>query len=318
MANMMEMQRKCAHINWDKMKDIILSGYKKESDYCEKEERYSLPYFFLSTPSSLFLEVLKYMSEVLITRRGGGSGSSVGAIKHVMEVITTNKTWTVPANIASTSIDVRIFGGGGAGAGSGAGAGGGWMNNAILTLAAGTQVAIKIGAGGTGNDGKGKGNSGGTTTFGSYLSANGGEGSYGYRGVYRAGNGGNYCGGGGGFGGQGGDGAYCLYGANMVSNRLNNVQEVVGGGGGGYMSKGGRGYLHWSHASSSFGGGGGGGGYFADGGEGDTQCGGGGGSYGPGASGNKHVAGFGGGGAGKDRYNNGGQGICIIQYYAKG
>ena len=124
-------------------------------------------------------------------------------------------------------------------------------------------------------------------------------------------------GGGGGYGGEGGNPSheYCWY--NYVVNNkiyktssfwcyyniIYNSKIWYGGGGGGYGSRGGNGGLGAS---------GGGGGYGGNGGDGENYFGGGGGGYGDGASYSKD-AGFGGGGTAS---RPGGQGICIIQYYA--
>ena len=126
------------------------------------------------------------------------------------ELITSSRTWTVPNHAGD--VYVRIFGGGGGGSVTriydnpddvyyGAGGGGGWMNNAILTLEPGTNISITIGAGGVrGNTGGTKsGNAGGSTFFGSYLSANGGGGAN----MANGGNGGQA----GGYGAGGGGGA---------------------------------------------------------------------------------------------------------------
>ena len=139
------------------------------------------------------------MSEAIISRRGGkGNGSSggdsgPGNLQSV--VISTNNQWTVPNH--KGNISVRIFGGGGGGynrvsiAGFGCGGGSGWMNNGEFAIGNGSLIQITIGKGGTYI------NSGGTTSFGTYLSANGG--SPGYR------------------GGSGGAGGGCVFGSSMPS-----------------------------------------------------------------------------------------------------
>ena len=151
-------------------------------------------------------------------------------IKENVEVITptphtitisANQNWTVPNHYGA--IDVLIFGGGGGGSqvfglhgpsSFGCG-GGGWMNNRSLYLTNGSRVTITIGSGGS------LGASGGTSSFGTWLSAAGGSagsgsgnggsggsggaginGGRGYQfggggGIIRGGNGGPYGGGGG-------------------------------------------------------------------------------------------------------------------------
>ena len=106
------------------------------------------------------------MGEGLIVRRGGSSSSA----KLFTEVITDNRLYTVPSTIKNYNIRVRLFGGGGGGYSGGGGGGSGYMNYAVLELAPGSQVQINIGDGGR------QGATGGTSTFGGYLSAAGGIG----------------------------------------------------------------------------------------------------------------------------------------------
>ena len=88
------------------------------------------------------------------------------------EVITSNTNWVVP-NLANNTVSVRIFGGGGGG-GNNSGGGGGWMNNGDIVLNPGDSIPITIGTRGSGS--RYGGSAGGTTSFGSYLSASGGSG----------------------------------------------------------------------------------------------------------------------------------------------
>ena len=155
-------------------------------------------------------EVLKYMSEAIISRRGGkgngGNGSSTPNFVLTSKTFTSNTSWVVPNH--NGAISVRIFGGGGGGSyWSGGGGGGGWMNNGDLTLANGSSIPITIGAGGNGGSyGSGStGGAGGSSSFGIWLSANGGEG--GEFSQYGPGNGGDGgSGGGGGWNGYGWEG----------------------------------------------------------------------------------------------------------------
>ena len=77
----------------------------------------SLLNFFSSQHPPLKKEVLKYMSEVMISRRGGGKSEQeiLQNARFITEIITTNTDWTVPSNLIGNSIDVRIIGGGGTG-----------------------------------------------------------------------------------------------------------------------------------------------------------------------------------------------------------
>ena len=184
-------------------------------------------------------------------------------------IFTKSGSWTVPANV--TSVNVLLFGGGG-GAGSnahsegeerakGGGGGGGYMAKSTLTVTPKQSISITIGAGGA------VGQAGGTTSFGSLLSAQGGsagenarvDGTHGYGGK----------GGDGGSGGAGSIGTYLNYRVNCGAGG-NGAQ--FGGGAGSYEAKGGNG--------GTYGGGGGAGGSYSG-----TYSGGTGGQYG-GAGGN--------------------------------
>ena len=115
------------------------------------------------------------MSEAVIAKRYSKSSSSGGPGTEpshlVTEVIVENTNWTVPSGINGNKVSVRLFGGGGGG-GNGShngGGGGGWMNNADIVVEEGQVISIRIGKGGRYS------HSGGTTSFGTYLSASGGS-----------------------------------------------------------------------------------------------------------------------------------------------
>lgn len=149
------------------------------------------------------------------------------------ELITSNQTWTVPSGVSGNRIMVRIFGGGGNGF-KGAGGGGGYMNNGNITLSSGTAVKITIGS------------AGGTTSFGTYLSANGGgSGSY-----WRGGSGGS-----GGWGGDNGGDAFQFGGGAGGSSTYSG--EGYGGNGGTYGGGGGSSH-NYGGIGGTYGGGGGG------------------------------------------------------------
>ena len=151
----------------------------------------------------------------------------VGTRKKVAknEIFMSDSTFTVPDGI--TSVAVRIFGGGGAGyCFRGGGGGGGHMSYGVFEVTPGQQIPITIGIGG-----KSGGNSnmnGGTSSFGTYLSAAGGSGASSYIG----GSGGT--GGGGGGTGAGGSGSYGGGGGGSgQSGRNGGGGGTYGGGGGG-------------------------------------------------------------------------------------
>ena len=123
------------------------------------------------------------MGEALIVSRGSGSGdSSILNGRLQTQVFTKDGLFIVP-ECKDQMVSVRIFGGGGGGC-YGAGGGGGFMNNGILKLSKNEKIQITIGKGGNGDIYSKNANgyisnayasNGGTSSFGSYLSALGGE-----------------------------------------------------------------------------------------------------------------------------------------------
>lgn len=185
------------------------------------------------------------MAEGVIVRRGGsGGGTDPSNIRCVM--ITDNVQWKVP-KAKGQKFSVRIFGGGGSSKilSSGhnpehraAGGGGGHMNNAILSLAEGQIIQINIGLGGIIPE-YGHTSSGGTTFFGSYLTALGGEAGD----TYQGGNGGTgggsiaQCkGGDGSYGGGGGGGGGEI---SMNNTNIRWINNPGAGGNGGTWGGGG-------------------------------------------------------------------------------
>lgn len=144
----------------------------------------TLPLFlFVNTLLENKRSVEYIMGEVMICRGGSGSGAGKGNKVLISSVFTENTSFIVPEAI-NNEFSVRIFGGGGGGAFNYtnnyscgyAGGGGGWMNNDTLSLKSTSIIPITIGLGG--NAGNNEGTSGGTTSFGTYLSASGGGGGY--------------------------------------------------------------------------------------------------------------------------------------------
>lgn len=228
------------------------------------------------------------------------------------EVIKESTGWTVPD--VDGPVNVRIFGGGAGGQAEkttffnffffdgGCGGGGGHMATKDIMLTRGKNVLITIGKGGVKGAGNGDGemgSAGGTSSFGTYISANGGQcpngGSGGGGGqVYSYGGTASYGGAGGSKGNKGSNGIAAAGGKGLGGD----YGGDAGGGGGGYGGNGGDG---------NNGGGGGGGGY---------------GLNGNGSSaGTNNKAGWAAGGCGAVGKDNavgtdGGSGICVLTYWA--
>jgi len=90
-------------------------------------------------------------------------------------VFTSNGTWNRPTGV--TRIHVQVVGGGGGGTGHGEAGGAGGYAEEVLNVTSISSVSINIGGGGGGNNYHRTAGNGGTTSFGPYLSAGGGEGA---------------------------------------------------------------------------------------------------------------------------------------------
>lgn len=248
-------------------------------------------------------------------------------------IIRNSTTWTVPDNLVGDA-RVMVFGGGGSGAQvyssnrSGAGGGGGHMAEWIGPLTPGASIEVTIGKGGAGVNST-KGNAGGTTSFGTLVSAAGGSGAN-----YTAGGDGGSGGGSGdpksttaaegGRGSQFGNGGSigettstsATDGTDTSTLEVDNLGKGTGkagtnapanapsiggaAGGGGFGGNGGNGV---SGSSSVPAGGGGGGGFGASGNGGN-------------GGGNSGGIAAGGGGTSSGTSGSGGDGIIMIMYYA--
>ena len=191
------------------------------------------------------------MSEAIISRRGSNTSVKVKETLKT-ELLRVNQTYTIPL-AKNNQFTVRIFGGGGGG-NYGGGGGSGQMNNGVLTIARNTKVAITIGKGG------GNGIAGGTTSFGTYLSAPGGSGATQRYGGSGGAGGGGYNRGGKGyqFGGGGGGGAGGIWGGGGGASGYYEGGGGAGGtyGGGGGATTDGRSISHGGNGGTYGGGGG--------------------------------------------------------------
>lgn len=226
-----------------------------------------------------------------------GDGSSLTGIAggfSNMEVFTSPGTWTNPGNV--TKVKVTVVGGGGGGGGGpspanikhgGPGGAAGGTSIEVISFPSATNVPVTRGGGGTGGPQPVGGNSGGTSSFGSYCSATGGQGG---RGSFP----GNPASGWGSLGGIGSGGNLNLRGGSGTTGYREMSSPtyyfVCGKGGDSYLSAGGRDSVATSN--------------------------------GPGiAAGQAGHLGSGGGGAGKGAQTNsnanagsGGAGVVIVEY----
>ncbi len=111
----------------------------------------------------------------VLTSQGAGSvpvfAAAGGGAPASVQVFTSSGTWNKPAGVTSVMVELCGAGGAGANAGpgtdnGGAGGGGGGYARELLDVSGYSSQTVTIGAGGTG--------AGGTTSFGSLLSATGG------------------------------------------------------------------------------------------------------------------------------------------------
>jgi len=169
-----------------------------------------------------------------------------------IQVFNSSGNFIVPNGV--TTVRVMATGGGGAGGyhstmpGGGGGAGG-RSEGIVPNLSPGTSITVTVGAGGAGSDEPGTGASGGTSSFGTYLSASGGQGGGGGTVAQFA-----MAGGAGGVG----SGGQFNFGGSMGSDSI--VVACRGGDGGGPgQGRGGSG-PQGGGSATGYGGGGGGGG----------------------------------------------------------
>jgi len=165
-----------------------------------------------------------------------------------IQVFTAGGTFTVPAGVKKVWVEVQGGGGGGGAGGNGGptgggGGAGGYAAELVTGLTPGGTVAVTIGAGGAGGTCSGAcvpgvGETGGTSSFGSYVSATGGGGGnlHYYNGTYSTwGN--NFMGG---AGGTGSNGDINLTGSAGVGNAQQAISgdPCSGSGGPGYRGTG--------------------------------------------------------------------------------
>lgn len=184
------------------------------------------------------------------TSNGGGMGQGIRT-----EVITVNQTWRTP-KVRDNTFYIKVFGGGGAGGyltdsrdmgvynnsidAAGGGGGGGHLNETVISIPSDTGIDITVGTGGLinpipgGNTGTQwfNGSSGGSTSFGAYLTAAGGGGGWSSSG-----------GGDGGSGGSGGGAGIAHYTRAPVVGQTDYITRLIG---------------NSSYGSTGYGGGGGG------------------------------------------------------------
>lgn len=93
-----------------------------------------------------------------------------------VQTFTQSSTWVKPAGISK--VLVRLVGGGGGGSGHGEAAGAGGYSEKLIDVSGITSVSVTVGSGSSSPSYySGNGGAGTTTSFGTYLSASGGQGA---------------------------------------------------------------------------------------------------------------------------------------------
>jgi hypothetical protein len=155
-----------------------------------------------------------------------------------IQSFTANGTYTAPSG--TTRVMVQVVGGGGGSAGYGESGGGGGFAEGVFQLTAGTSVPVTIGSGGTAVTYYAVAGQGGTTSFGSYISATGGQGAN------------QYIQHGGGTGGLGAGGQTNLYGGTGTGHMNGGSHAQDGCGGYSYYGGGASVIRHTPSASSNY------------------------------------------------------------------
>lgn len=210
------------------------------------------------------------------------------------EIITTNQDWIAP-DARDQEFQVTVWGAGGSGSMDGnyfnriggAGGGAGEMKSGTFTINSGERVPIEIGQGGQGISessdrlidyiGHMTGKSGGTTSFGNFLCANGGLGGNLNKGGQGAHDGGDS--------GMTAEGNYIGYG---INGAVEGINYASGGGAGAVNARGVGGTANMSQGNGGTGAGGAG--CFLEAGPNNTIS---------------------------KRIGSGGSGVCVIRYYTK-
>ena len=118
------------------------------------------------------------MGEAIISRSSASTNDSSISGQLINEIIMSNMNWVAP-KAKDQKFRVILFGGGEAGSSNGCGGNGGFMNWGDFTISEGNSVPISIGLGGTpcyneDTDNRYYSRNGGSSSFGGYMSANGG------------------------------------------------------------------------------------------------------------------------------------------------
>lgn len=116
-----------------------------------------------------------------IYARSAGS-IALGGVQGVpnMQVFTNTGDFTVPLGVNRILVEVWGAGGGGGGGdhigyGSGGGGGGGGFGKGVFVVTSGTTFTVTVGVGGSGGAGGSGGQAGGSSSFGTLISASGGS-----------------------------------------------------------------------------------------------------------------------------------------------
>lgn len=194
-----------------------------------------------STTVGAVVQVLAWAGDLLVL--GSASGAGIGYRQGVPIYITASGTFAKAAypDAIAFLVEVQAGGGGGVGNGNGngtagpGGGGGGYARSILLASALAASEPITVGNGGAASNGFVQASTGGSSSFGSHVAANGGQGAGGGTGAGTSN----------GFGGLGGTattGQLRIDGGDGDSTGDQAAKDTPGGtGGNSHLGKGGRG-----------------------------------------------------------------------------
>ena len=155
------------------------NGGSPSSEWSTCEVEYVMAYNRVLTKAEI-LQAMAYAEQALVFGDGTSQSTNAYLQEHGQLISVTSftgsGTYTVPTG--ATQLFVKLVGGGGGSAGyCEAGGAGGYAEQFVTDVSAGQTISVTVGSGGSGVTYYTSGGAGGTSSFGSYVSATGGNGS---------------------------------------------------------------------------------------------------------------------------------------------